>query len=95
MHTIYSADMPANNINITALISSGLTFLLTFIFTFVVGCVCGICFSKMCKKPKVDASQPQHPMPVYDTVHVLSKDMENTVAVELKQNVSYAPVSMN
>lgn len=86
--------MPAN-FNVAAVISSVLTFLLTFIITFIIGCTCGVCFNKKCMKPK--ANESQHPIPVYEAV--LSKDIEktehSTVAVELKQNVSYAPISMS
>ena len=100
--SLSSADMPAK-INTAALISSGVTFLLTFTFTLIVGCTCGICFVIKCKKSisKADATPSLHPMhmPVYESVQchdiVLSKDMEQTVAVELKQNVSYAQISMS
>ena len=74
------------------LVSFVCTFILTFISTFIVGCICGICFNKKCKRLLWDESDSNQTTGMYE--EAISTDVKQKKQdFELEQNVAYAPIS--
>ena len=67
-------------------------FILTIVFTFIIGFLCGVCFNKKCRTPEGIGTLPPHHIDLYE--EVLSSDTkQREKALELKQNIAYAPIN--
>lgn len=77
-----------------ALVSSVSTFILTLVFTFIVGFICGVCFIKKYKKPEANETPSHHHVALYEEV-LPTNIKQGEKALELKQNLAYASISVN